>query len=687
MLPTPLPQINVINNLLPPQTPTENMRELANRPQANPQGEPQHNSPTRHQMGQGSANQRMNRTPDRTTQGLRNKKGLRKRANIKIGTININGLHTATDNNHAFEKWSEINATMRDKKIAILAVQETHLDEQNTEAIHKALGKRIVIINSQLENNPRTSAGVAFVLNKDLINTEKVEKYELIKGKVIAIKLTWKTDEEIVLINVYAPNRRSDHKSFWETAENERVRKRLRKPDFVLGDFNVTEEPIDRIPAKHDTQGAVTALREYRLSTSVQDQWRHAFPKAREYTYRTTVNGQQRKSRLDRIYVLQDKTKYTFDWNTAPSSIPTDHWLVSVKYAPKDSPYIGKGRWTWPLNILRDKKIMKQIEERGLELQEEIKHLLATPNERSDTKNPQVMWKTFKTDITKRVANEAKIKNYKCQTKLRSLKKDRKETIANLDFEENSELQWQESLLASEIEHLEKVLSQNNRERLKAKITWHGEKLGGTWSNLSKPKKPRDTIPRLRVPNSAPHNYETRSDKMAELAKHYHDSLQNAGLEEYSSNRIKQNMTRILEEIPEEQKFRNPEISTLNEGITRDVVEEALRLAKNGSATGLDGCPYELWKELNKRYKEAEEEGKTGFDIIKTLALIFQDIQYHGIAPNTNFAEGWMCPLFKKKDRTLIENYRPITLLNSDYKLLTKALTLQLIDDIKRMIH
>ena len=82
-----------------------------------------------------------------------------------------------------------------------------------------------------------------------------------------------------------------------------------------------------------------------------------------------------------------------------------------------------------------------------------------------------------------------------------------------------------------------------------------------------------------------------------------------------------------------------------------------------------------------------EEEGKTGFDIIKTLTEVFQDIQYHGIAPNTHFAEGWMCLLYKKKDRTLIENYRPITLLNSDYKLLTKVLTLQLIEDIKKMIH
>ena len=46
-----------------------------------------------------------------------------------------------------------------------------------------------------------------------------------------------------------------------------------------------------------------------------------------------------------------------------------------------------------------------------------------------------------------------------------------------------------------------------------------------------------------------------------------------------------------------------------------------------------------------------------------------------------------MCPLYKKKDTTQIKNYRPITLLNSDYKLLTKALSLQLINDIKKMIH
>lgn len=101
----------------------------------------------------------------------------------------------------------------------------------------------------------------------------------------------------------------------------------------------------------------------------------------------------------------------------------------------------------------------------------------------------------------------------------------------------------------------------------------------------------------------------------------------------------------------------------------------------------MDGCPYELWKTLQTKHEEAKQPNQPSFDIIKTLAILFNDIQTHGVAEGSNFALGWMCPIYKKKDPTEISNYRPITLLNSDYKMLTKVLAIQLMDHIEQLVH
>lgn len=204
---------------------------------------------------------------------------------------------------------------------------------------------------------------------------------------------------------------------------------------------------------------------------------------------------------------------------------------------------------------------------------------------------------------------------------------------------------------------------------------------------MSKAKKPRNIIRRLKIPNTVPARYETRSDKMAELTKGHHENLQQINTPNLESPEQRQELEDILSEIPANQKFPNPQNSELNEGITAEYVEKALKLAKNGSTTGLDGCPYELWKALQKDFKEKLKNGKRGVDIIQVLTDIFQDIQMHGIEQGTLFANGWMCPIYKKKDPLHIVNYRPITLLNTDYKILMRALSLQLLESIKQLVH
>jgi hypothetical protein len=72
---------------------------------------------------------------------------------------------------------------------------------------------------------------------------------------------------------------------------------------------------------------------------------------------------------------------------------------------------------------------------------------------------------------------------------------------------------------------------------------------------------------------------------------------------------------------------------------------------------------------------------------VKALSIIITDIQTHDLDPNADFAVAWMCPVFKKKDPTEIGNYRPISILNTDYKLLTKVMALQLNNRAHEMIH
>lgn len=66
------------------------------------------------------------------------------------------------------------------------------------------------------------------------------------------------------------------------------------------------------------------------------------------------------------MYVNREHTNNLFEWKTWPSAVPIDHWLVTIKLAPKDAPLIGEGRWTCLINAINDKHLIKKIIEIGI---------------------------------------------------------------------------------------------------------------------------------------------------------------------------------------------------------------------------------------------------------------------------------------------------------------------------------
>jgi ribonuclease HI len=172
---------------------------------------------------------------------------------------------------------------------------------------------------------------------------------------------------------------------------------------------------------------------------------------------------------------------------------------------------------------------------------------------------------------------------------------------------------------------------------------------------------------------------------MAKMARDYHEALLSvdrdplAEVDTNEFNRVTRNMKTTLDEGMKDR---------MGKEITSGDIEAALKESANEKAPGLDGIPTEMWKLLHQQYRSAKEDKRHLYcNITEALAYIFNDIAENGITEGTEFNEGWMCPMYKKKEADNIANYRPITVLNTDYKIFTKVIATRLSEVAPQLIH
>lgn len=232
------------------------------------------------------------------------------RANIQIATLNVNGRASSSHPTRGpVSKWTNIHRVMREKKIDILCLQETHLENEHINQIHNLFGRRMLVINSATPNSPGATGGVAFVINKECLSYLSTETFEITPGRALLLTVARPNDRQLTLLNIYAPNAPHAHPTFWNEIQNKIPRQR--SPDIVLGDFNLTEDPIDRAPAHTDNEPAAEALKIFKESLNIRDVWRHENPDTRLFTF-SSSNGSL--SRLDRIYTRHSLTNALFNW-------------------------------------------------------------------------------------------------------------------------------------------------------------------------------------------------------------------------------------------------------------------------------------------------------------------------------------------------------------------------------------
>ncbi|KAL1745473.1 Endonuclease/exonuclease/phosphatase, partial [Schizophyllum fasciatum] len=610
------------------------------------------------------------------------------RAAKRIATLNMNGFGSL-QRDHRENKWSGINRLMVEKRIAVLMLQETHLTEESKLRVEAMFSQKLRIFYTSDPAHPTRRNGVAIVLNKRLISAEEARETVIVPGHALHLSVQWQPGEHKDFLAVYAPTSAgaTARKNFFkEVAEFYGARPNMRKPCLMGGDFNCIEDEVDRLPMRVRRPKSDPSIEELDnlkmgLGLKLTDGWRATYPDSLQYTFvrRSEEHGDQ-LSRLDRIYCTETVFRTARQWQIDEAPLKTDHSIVSVMVTSECAPEVGKGRWRLPEYLIQDRVMLVQVKRLGLTAQEKLRRLVADGS-RTEDENPQTILFQFKEEVTKLAKERQRALVPSLQQKIKATQKELVKLAEEKEMESTQRARATASL-KSELQKLERYRQDQLRARMRTKYKANRELPTKTLTNLFKETKPRDVIYALEkdgetTPAGEP-VYETNSVKMAELARHYHENLQR-DVPDSGDNDDREACIREALASVQDARLSDEQTAELDKTIQYDEVELALRFSKNASAPGIDGIPYEFWKAWHSIFEDdVRLQTMSPFDVVGLLHAALVDIQAHGVCRNTHFAKGWMCPLYKKNERTNIANYRPITLLNTDYKLLTKVLLIRL---------
>ncbi|KIJ43118.1 hypothetical protein M422DRAFT_253621 [Sphaerobolus stellatus SS14] len=204
---------------------------------------------------------------------------------------------------------------------------------------------RIQILSSIDNENPN-SKGVAFLLNKQLTAWKEAQGIEIIPGRALLLCLPWHNDKTLNILTIYAPNASTENQTFWSDLHRKWQADGLPTIHMLLGDFNLVEDSIDRLPAHNDLHGPREALANFKSLFGLLDGWRRENPDIILHTWHQ--NQWDIHSRIDRIYSNELIYQNSCNWSITPPPILTDHDMVNVRIFKADIPYIALADGLFP---------------------------------------------------------------------------------------------------------------------------------------------------------------------------------------------------------------------------------------------------------------------------------------------------------------------------------------------------
>ena len=559
--------------------------------------------------------------------------------NLNIITFNVRGL-----NNH--RKRIAIFDYLNVNNCDIAFLQETFSDEEVETKWRNDWGGKIIYLHGT-----KHSKGLAIMFKRNLditVITEEKDKF----GRYIYLKIKW-NDRNINLINVYAPNKESEQIAFIKSLQYLMGKHEdISENCLIGGDFNI---PID---IKLDKKGGknqvvkkqyTEKIREFINDTEMIDIWRHKNKNKKQYTWRQATN--KIYCRLDYFLISQNNIDIAKS-SKIMAPLLSDHSPVLVQIQFLEEPHRGPGHWKFNLKLLNDE-----------EYKIKIKELIKTLQTKYDKiENKCIKWDLFKYEIRKFTITFSKHKK-KEKLNLQAEKQKQLELLLSQNYEGDEGMQNSITQLQEELNEIYTEEAEGIKMRSRVQWTEEGEKNTKYFYNLEKANYKKKNIKKLVVNNVEI----TNQKEILNTAKDFYTQL-------YS--RCEVDSTDILNylnqtDIP---KLTVDEKTSCEGKITKEECESVIKYFVKNKTPGNDGIPIEFYSEFWP-------------EIYKDLLQCY-DYSFQSGNLSTTQKQAVITLIHKPdKDKEYLENWRPISLLNVDYKILTKCLAERIKKIIKKVIH
>ncbi|MES9885145.1 MAG: reverse transcriptase domain-containing protein [Sedimenticola sp.] len=545
---------------------------------------------------------------------------------MKISSININGMRSKG-------KHFSIKDFVHQHNIDILLVQETFIDNfYVSKQINRFFNIDKFCVWGYGNNN---SCGVAImVFNKNI----KIEKFHTdLDGRLAYIDFSLENFDNYRLINIYAPNVPGDRREYFDLLVPHLT---CAKNLIIAGDFNfVMDTNLDKIGGNANKGMLTSKLFKNIIKTfSLEDAFRILYPDKKSVTF----SNKSIATRLDRVYVASNLRNAVESFDINPCS-KSDHDFITLELKSGSGILFGKPYWKFNDSLLDDGKFRRLFRyfwqiignTDGLTLD---------------------WWDEMKLKIMQFSQDFSKSKNKAIFGEI----KDLKTKYRTLDVNDESYLHTLHEI-KDNIRILENKIHRGAIIRSKANILDTNENPTKYFFQLEASKGKKKTI--QKITDEGKTTFSNSKDILNGFQAFYRNLYSEEGVDEDLNNIF-------LEGLPQ---VSVTDTMLLSSRITKDEIYFALKDMQAGKSPGCDGISPSFYVTffdifgpiLETMYGHAYSQGKlTLTQRSSYITLICKD----------------------EKNAENMKNYRPISLLNTDYKILSKVITNRLSKILPKII-